>query len=312
MSDFDSAWKEALDRYFERFLAFFFGDIVAALDPTRDYEVLDQELQKLAPAGEVGRRQADKLVKVYKKSGDARHLHVEVQCQPQDEFPHRMYVYGYRIEDRYNDPVIGLVILGDDNPEWRPTEYVFEEWGTRTVRTFRSVKLLDYLGKEAELEAEANPFALLVLTHLQALATRNDPAARAAWKLRLVKGLYDRELDAEDVRQWYRYFDWLLDLPAELEQQVWKELAQFEEEKHMPHITSVERIGMEKGERKGLLQAIELGLELKFAGEGLKLLPEIAKHTDLALLRTIVQAIRTGASLDDLRRLLPEGGPATT
>jgi len=39
----------------------------------------------------------------------------------------------------------------------------------------------------------------------------------------------------------------------------------------MPYITSVERVGM----KKGLLKGIELGLEVKFGAEGLKLLPEI-------------------------------------
>jgi hypothetical protein len=271
-------------------------------------------LQKLAPAGETGRRLADKLVKVWgKDDGDAVYLHVEVQSREETDFERRVYVYNYRLEDRYNQPVVSLVVLGDDNPGWRPTQYFFEHWGCRKTFTFPAVKLLDYAGQEAQLEAHPNPFALLVLTHLQALATRQDAETRRAWKVRLVKGLHERGLDAEDVRHWFRFIDWLLDLPPELEKQVWGELARYEEEKRMPYVTSVERIGFERGrdeglkegERKTLLENIELVLKLKFGAADPEFLQAVRQQTDVAVLRNVFRATETAASLDDLRRLLP-------
>jgi hypothetical protein len=63
------------------------------------------------------------------------------------------------------------------------------------------------------LEADANPFAKVVLAHLKALETRSDPGERRAWKFRLVRGLYERGFKAEDVRQLFRLIDWLMDLP---------------------------------------------------------------------------------------------------
>lgn len=45
----------------------------------------------------------------------------------------------------------------------------------------------------------------------------------------------------------------------------------------MPYITSVERIGI----RQGLLEGIELGLELKFGSEGLGVLPKISRIQDV-------------------------------
>ena len=44
------------------------------------------------------------------------------------------------------------------------------------------MKLLDDTGQEAELEADRNPFARIVLAHLKALQTRRDPEERRAWK----------------------------------------------------------------------------------------------------------------------------------
>jgi len=62
------------------------------------------------------------------------------------------------------------------------------------------VKLLNYSLQEASLEADSNPFGVVVLTHLQALARRGDPNTRKVWKTRLVKGLFDRGLDAAAIR----------------------------------------------------------------------------------------------------------------
>ena len=50
------------------------------------------------------------------------------------------------------------------------------------------------------------------------------------------------------------FIDWLLMLQAALDQEFWHELRQFEEEKRMPYVTSVERLGMQKGFEQGLQQ----------------------------------------------------------
>ena len=56
MSDFDSPWKEALDRYFTAFLRFFFPNIHADIDWSRKYEMLDTELQQVVRTAELGHR----------------------------------------------------------------------------------------------------------------------------------------------------------------------------------------------------------------------------------------------------------------
>ncbi len=61
--------------------------------------------------------------------------------------------------------------------------------------------------------------------------------------------------------------------------------------------------GREEGYREGVLEAIALGLELKFGVEGLKLMPEIEAITDLGILRILEKAIRTVQTLEELREL---------
>ena len=98
-------------------------------------------------------------------------LHVEVQTQRQRGFGRRMYGYNTRIFDHFGRTVVSLAMLADDDPNWRPKPYDDALWGWSVNMTFPAVKLLDWANREAELEANTNPFARFVLAHLKALET---------------------------------------------------------------------------------------------------------------------------------------------
>jgi hypothetical protein len=106
-------------------------------------------------------------------------------------------------------------------------------------------------------------------------------------------------LSREDVRQLFRFIDWMMDLPPALEKLFWQEIDRFQEETPMPYMMRIERILL----AEALLEGIELGLELKFGAAGLQLMPEIKQLTDVEMLRGVLQAIKTAASPDELRRL---------
>jgi hypothetical protein len=161
------------------------------------------------------------------------------------------------------------------------------------------VKLLDYASDDQALEADPNPFAMVVLAHLKTLETRESPADRHAWKLRLAKSLYERGMGPDDVRQLFRFIDWIMELPAELDHHFWGAITAYQQEKHMPFITIAERVGMEKG----LLEGIEVYLKAKFGAEGLELMPELREIQDHVLLSKILRAIPAAASLEELRRV---------
>jgi hypothetical protein len=300
-ADFDSPWKEALDVYFQAFLAFFFPEAHTDIDWARAPEMLDKELQKIVRQSKHGRRYVDKLVKVWLKSGEERWLliHVEVQAAKEGDFAKRMYVYNYRVFDHYDREVVSLAILADDDPNWRPSQFGYGRWGAHAGIRFLVRKLLDYAAYEAALEADANPFATLVLAHLKTLETRQAPADRHAWKLRLVKGLYERGMSAEDVGHLFRFIDWLMDLPPALESLFRDEIHQYQEEKRMPHLTSFERLARAEALRKG----IEVSLKVKFGAAGSELMPEIRELQDHELLDAVLDAIETAASPDELRRV---------
>jgi hypothetical protein len=310
MSEYDSPWKEALDRFLRNFLEFFFPHIAADIAWERGYEVLDKELEQIDRAGEIGNRLADKLFKVWRINGQETWLliHVEIQAQPDQDFPERMYVYNYRIYDCYRRPVVSLALLGDDRRDWRPTEFGYNVWDCEVRLRFLMKKLLDYSEDLAMLEAHLNPIALIVLAHLQSMATRDHPGNRKVWKVRLIKGLLDRGLNAADIRQLFKMIDWLLELPEELAKQFDQEIEDYEKEKKMEYVTSVERHGIEKGREQGrreaVLELIAVGLE-RFGTDGRQLLPAVSQIADMARLLAIHQTVYSADELDAVRELLP-------
>ena len=336
--DYDSVWKEALETYFEQFIGFFFPQADREIDWTKGYEFLDKELQEAGGSTQTGTQRVDKLAKVWRRDGEETWvlIHIEVQSQVDANFAQRMYVYNYRLFDHHQKQVASFAVLGDERPNWRPGRYRRELWGCKTEFSFPTVKLLEYRQRWSELESSANPFAVVVMAHLKAKETHGDTDQRLAWKVALIRGLYERGYTKEDILKLFRFIDWLLQLPQEAERLFWKEVQSYEEEKKMTYITSVERIGIEegykigmqegiqkgvqeglqqglqKGLREGLWKAIELGLEMKFGVEGIRLMPLVKQVQDIATLQTLYERLRTAQSVDEIRYLLqpPDAHPA--
>lgn len=316
-SDFDNPWKEIIEHYFAQFMLFFFPLMHAAIDWSYPPLFLDKELQKIVRRGEMGKHVVDKLVRVRMTGGEDvwLYIHIEIQSQYEADFEHRVFVYYYRIRDRYGAHVVSLVILSDDRPNWRPQEYTDGCWGCTLSFRFPMVKLLDYLEQWDTLEGSTNPFATVVMAHLKAMETRKDFQQRKDWKYTLIRGLYERGYAREDILHLSVFIDWVMELPEHLEQQLTEEIAAYEEEQQMPYVTSFERVGIKKGLqqgrveglqqglRKGFLSAIEFGLDLKFGAAGLALLKEIRQIEAIAMLQEIQNALRTATTLDELRRV---------
>ena len=316
----DSVWKEAIETYFPEFMEFFFPEIAKDIDFEKGCEFLDKELEKITRDAEIGKRLADVLVKVFLKDGSEKWLliHIEVQGYYEKEFGRRMFIYNYRIFDRYGVDVISLAILADSVESFRVDKYERRYWGFELKFRFPIVKVLDYKNRWKELEGSRNPFAVIVMAHLKEMETKEDIDNRLFWKITLVKRLYEKGYSKRDILLLYKFIDCLINLPEELGRKFHEEIIRYEEEKKMPYITTAERIGIEKGiqqgiqqglqqgMRQGLLKAIKLGLELKFGAEGLKLYPEIKKIEDVDVLEAISEAIRTAENIEDIKKLYKE------
>jgi hypothetical protein len=322
VNEFDGPWKEALDAYFRLFLELLFPHIASDVDWERAIEFLDAELQKIAPEAEAGRGSVDKLVRVWSKSGIQEEMlvHIEVQSQKDIEFPHRMYRYNHRLEDRYGRMPVSIAVLGDGDRWWSPEEFQTGRWGCSVKFIFPIAKLMDYFGREAELEEHSNPFAAFVLAHLKTNETQGNPDARLGWKLRIAKRLYDRGMSSAEIRKLFRLVDWVMALPPPQATAFSRDMEAFEKEKEVPFITSTERVWLEEGRTAGRAEglaeslaevisahqtAIEMCLKLKFAQPGVDLMPRVRAVTDPTTLEAFLKAIETAPDVDTLRALLP-------
>jgi len=258
---YDTPWKEALERYFPEFMAFYFPRAHQQIDWSRPHTFLDQELQAITRDAEIGKRFCDKLVSVYLHSGQSEliYIHVEVQGTAQAGFDERMFVYNYRIYDHYRRPVASMAVLADNSANWRPQGFAYDVLDCCMGLRFPVVKLQDYSTREIDLADDPNPFALVTLAHLQTQATQQDPQARFEAKWRLVKLLFRRGWDKQRILDLFFVIDWMMQLPDRLKHQLWQNIQQLEQEQKMAYVSSIEEIGIQKGMQQGLSQGRQLG-----------------------------------------------------
>ncbi|MCF7996847.1 MAG: hypothetical protein K9L32_13080 [Chromatiaceae bacterium] len=265
--DYDSPWKEALERFFPEFLALLFPAIHAEIDWSQGVQFLDKEFQQIVREAQTTRRYADKLVGVTRRDGTPVWvlIHVEVQGDPESAFAERMFTYNYKIRDAYQVPVASLAVLADAEPRFRPASYSAALWDCRVEFAFPTVKLLDYTTpvRWAELEASDNVFALVVMAQIKAKVT-DDAQTLKGWKFRLIRLMYDRDYERALIEEQLRLIDWMIRLPAALEAEFRQELYAYEEQRQMPYVTSFEQAGIEKGLQQGEATILMAQLEEKF------------------------------------------------
>lgn len=309
----DGPWKLVLRLYFKEAITFFFPNTAKLIDWNHPPEFLDKEFQKIAPDTKTGRRFADQLVKVQRKRGKELWLlvHTEVQAAREAKFPERMFSYNLRIFDIFHRPAISLAILCDADARWRPKKYGFDYPDTSLSFRFGMVKLLDYRERWSELEASTNPFAVVVMTHLKAQETKKDKQSRKEWKLRLIRRLYERGYNRENIVNLFRFIDWVMVLPKSLDSSFWTELKTYEETRKVPYITSVERIGFERGlkegRQEGRQEAGRLILQRQLAGK-FGMLPEhlstAVENISLEAVEPLAIALLNFSSIEDLEAWL--------
>ena len=121
----DELWKLIISHLRVEFVHFFLPDWVEQIDFTKPIEFLDKELKRILPKGKAKNRSVDVLMRLHLKNGkDMTFLfHVEVQGYFELGFPRRVFQYYYRISDYLQEPIETLVIMVDEDPNYRPNEY---------------------------------------------------------------------------------------------------------------------------------------------------------------------------------------------
>lgn len=306
--DFDTAWKEVLERYFPDFIAFFFPRMYEDIDWNRGVEFLNQELQYAVRQAGKGRRAVDKLVRVWLKNGEEAWIlvHVEIQSQVDLDFPQRMFICNSLLFGRSKRCVVSLGVLGDTQADWRPTGFEYGRWNCRVKREYPVVKLLDYEDRWEELEQSANPFAVVAMAHVKTQVTRRKPKTRLHWKVRLLRWLYQQGRREEEFVDLFRFLDLVMTLPPGLEREYEETVGRYEEEHKMRWISSYELRAEERGLQQGLQQATREGvlevLHLRFAEAPPSLVEHIQQLDDPVALKGLFRKAVTADSLEEFEQ----------
>jgi hypothetical protein len=130
-SAFDTPWKAILESHFQAFMEICHPQAAQAIDWSKGYTSLDKELSVITQGATIGKRLVDKLMKVWHCNGEETWvlLPTEVQGQAEKGFAERMFIYHYRLYDRYKKPLTSIALLIDENSNWRPSRYEHRLWG---------------------------------------------------------------------------------------------------------------------------------------------------------------------------------------
>jgi hypothetical protein len=309
-ANYDESWKEALSEYFDSFLDFFFSPIYQQIDWTKIPQALDKELQQITASSDTEKCIADKLYQVWLLDQQEIWIliHIEIQSQYDRDFSQRMYIYNYRAFDLYQKPVVSLAILGDERVNWRPNRYEFKFGGYELMLKFPMVKLLDYESRWEDLVLSTNPFAMIVMAHLKTKATTANPEQRAESKWLLVRGLYDRGLEREQIIKLFQIIDRMMTLPNPLQQSLDFKIQKFEEERTMPLLSNMELRGLERGKEIGALQSarddVKEVLKIRLGEIPSEIEASLNQLSDLSILKEKLKMAVTVNSLEEFRQSL--------
>ena len=303
-ANYDQTWKEAIGEYLELFLQFFYPDIHQEIDWSKTPISLDKELEQITASSQTKKRYADKLFQVWLLNNEVIWIliHIEVQSQHDKEFPQRMFIYNYRSYDLFNQPVISLAILGDENKNWRPNSYEYGLGNSRVKMEFSIVKLLDYQWQD--LSTSDNLFATIVMAHLKTKATTRDLTAREQWKWSLVRPLYQRGLTKFDIINLVKCIDKMMTLPPPLQTEFQTKLNDYEKELNMPFLSTIEENAQEKGAKITRQDDIIKILSTRFDNLPEKIIYNIKQIDNMSILENLLLPSINVNSLEEFQTLI--------
>ncbi len=200
----DRLWKAIIEDFIEFIVQFFFGQWVDEIDFSKGVKFLDKEFAEITADLGKGQRYADKLVQLYTKSGKPKWflIHLEVQGYKDPDFAKRMFIYFYRILDKYGMPVTALAIYTDDNKNFHPKSYTISHFGTENVYKFNTYKLLDK--QPEDFQDDDNPIAIVMETAWYGIRRNRKKITDEgliSLKFDLIRRLYQKGYDKNIVEK---------------------------------------------------------------------------------------------------------------
>jgi hypothetical protein len=220
-----------------------------------------------------------------------------------------MFVYHYRLFDKYHRRIASMALLTDETSSWRPQEFGYTVLGCSLSLQFPICKMSDIASDWNALEESTNPFAIVVMAHVKSQQTRHNMDERLAWKLHIARLLYRSNTPKATILELMRFLDWLITLPEGLQEQ-FKTTAYEQEHTAMPYYADFELKAMNKGYSQGISQgfheSIMTILERKFPGMASVFAPLVEDIDDIQRLKYLVAELAFVQTPEDAQLLLAE------
>jgi len=113
--------------------------------------------------------------------------------------------------------------------------------------------------------------------------------------------MYERGYAKVDILELFRVIDWILRLPSALEHEFLKELQTYEKVHQMPYITSIERIGIQKGILRRESALLLRLIELRFGAASEAVIRQV-READADTLLQWSERILTAETLSDVMK----------
>jgi predicted transposase YdaD len=248
-------------------------------------DIIDSDFQWIS-------REGDVLVRVYSPQLGEFLVLNELQLRYRSEMPRRMRAYAALAEEKYQLPTYPVLInILQVSDQEIPTRYESSFAGLESRQDYRVINLWEV---DVEIAFQQPLSPLLPFVPILKGGAEKTTIQRALRILRTDENLSELEslmaflasfvLESRVVQQIMRW-----DM-AVLEQSPWYQQI------------------LQEGERRGILSSIEVALKIKFANDGLQLLPTISRILDLERLKAIQIALITGTTLDELRQIILTNG----
>ncbi len=316
----DKLWKGAAKDLFEDLVRLFFAAYIGLIDFSKGFEFLEQEMAQIAPDSDTSRRVVDLLVKVFLKDGTEAWflIHIEIQGYVDGEFPKRMFIYFYRILDRFGKEVTQLAILTDDKEDYHPKSYEHEFMGTKTTHSFNTIKLAEKL--PADFGDRSNIFTYVLETAWLSLAkNRKDEEAVFNYAMQLKRRLIEGGFPKDKIRSVLRFLEHYVTFDnSELHEKLAYEIHQTKDIMGLEEviIEHYKELGLQEGRQEGLQEGRQEGRQeglqegrQEGLQEGIRLsiqkmleknfLPEFVANTlsvELKMVQEVQQAMKNGSA----------------
>jgi hypothetical protein len=127
------------------------------------------------------------------------------------------------------------------------------------------------------------------------------------WKWRLTRTLYEKGYGRQEVQDLYRFIDWVIMLPEEIEREFWQNLKAFEEEQKVTYVTNAERFGFEQGIERGIERGEQLLISRQLTRKLGAIAPSLMEQLQalsIAELELLGDALLEFNRIDDLENWL--------